>query len=236
MVKLLISPMSVEEAMESISGGADIIDIKNPLEGSLGANFPWVIREIAKLSKKHSKEVSATIGDMDFKPGTASLAALGAAHSGVDYIKVGLFRIKNEEEAYEMLKAVLRAVKDLDEKKKVIAAAYADYRNLGSISPLLLPEVGERAGVDGVMVDTALKDGKTLFDHMTSNEIGKFVYESKMRGLLCALAGGITWKHLKGIKALRPDIIGVRTLVCKNGRNSDIDRGLVDRLANMLKQ
>ena len=43
---LLISPINHEEALESIKGGADIVDVKNPKEGSLGANFPWVIKEI----------------------------------------------------------------------------------------------------------------------------------------------------------------------------------------------
>ena len=43
---LLISPINREEALESIKGGADIVDVKNPKEGSLGANFPWVIKEI----------------------------------------------------------------------------------------------------------------------------------------------------------------------------------------------
>jgi len=86
-MKVLVSPMNVAEALQAIEGGADIIDVKNPAEGSLGANFPWVIREISEIAKKHGKEISATTGDMPFKPGTASLAALGAAVAGADYIK-----------------------------------------------------------------------------------------------------------------------------------------------------
>ena len=33
---LLISPINHDEAIESIEGGADIVDVKNPKEGSLG--------------------------------------------------------------------------------------------------------------------------------------------------------------------------------------------------------
>ncbi|MEM0353700.1 MAG: (5-formylfuran-3-yl)methyl phosphate synthase, partial [Archaeoglobaceae archaeon] len=79
---VLVSPKDLSEALEAIEGGADIIDVKNPSEGSLGANFPWVIRDVANIAKKYRKEVSATTGDMPFKPGTASLAALGAAIAG----------------------------------------------------------------------------------------------------------------------------------------------------------
>ena len=95
---LLISPINHEEALESIKGGADIVDVKNPKEGSLGANFPWVIKEIRELTPE-DKLVSATLGDVPYKPGTVSLAAMGAHVSGADYIKVGLYGTKNYDEA-----------------------------------------------------------------------------------------------------------------------------------------
>ena len=42
MLKLLVSVIDEEDAREAYRGGADIIDVKNPEEGALGANFPWV--------------------------------------------------------------------------------------------------------------------------------------------------------------------------------------------------
>ena len=84
-MQLLVSPSTIDEAKHSAA--ADIIDVKKPSEGSLGANFPWVIREIKTLS---DKPVSAAIGDFDYKPGGASLAAYGAACAGADYVKIGL--------------------------------------------------------------------------------------------------------------------------------------------------
>ena len=42
-MKLLVSPRTIEGAIEAINGGADIVDCKNPDEGSLGATFPWII-------------------------------------------------------------------------------------------------------------------------------------------------------------------------------------------------
>lgn len=39
-MRLLVSPMNMEEAQAALAGGADILDVKNPKEGSLGANFP----------------------------------------------------------------------------------------------------------------------------------------------------------------------------------------------------
>ena len=236
MIRILVSPMNVDEAIESVRGGAHIIDVKNPKEGSLGANFPWVIRSIAEIARKHRKEVSATIGDMDYKPGTASLAALAAAYSGADYIKVGLYGVRTENEAYDLLSAVVKAVKDFDSDKKVVAAAYADFKRINAISPLSLPAIGEKAGVDGVMIDTAIKDGSSLFDHMDVQSIASFVDESHDMGLFCALAGSISWNHLEMLKELKPDIIGVRTMVCENGRNSKIRSEIVRKLVSEVSE
>lgn len=229
-MKVLVSPMSLAEAVEAIEGGADIIDVKNPAEGSLGANFPWVIAEVAELAKKHGKEISATTGDMPFKPGTASLAALGAAVAGADYIKVGLYGVKNAEEAYEMMSAVVRAVKDYDSSKKVVAAGYGDFYRISSVSPLDLPAVVSKAGADIVMVDTAIKDGSSLFDHMKIEDVRKFVTLAKENGLMVALAGNIGWGHIEMLKELSPDIIGVRSIVCEGDRSSMIKRELVVKL------
>ncbi|RLI83711.1 (5-formylfuran-3-yl)methyl phosphate synthase [Archaeoglobales archaeon] len=234
-MRVLVSPMSYEEAIECLNGGADIIDVKNPKEGSLGANFPWVISSIRKLVKENGKEISATTGDFDFKPGTASLAALGAAVAGADYIKVGLYGIKNIDQAYEVLKGVTKSVKDYDADKKVVGAAYADYSKINAISPFDLPEAAQKAEVDVIMIDTAIKDGLTLFDHLKSEQLEKFVDMARENGMLCALAGSINWNHLEALKKISPDIIGVRTIVCEGGRQSKIKQELVEKLMREMR-
>ncbi|WP_456477728.1 (5-formylfuran-3-yl)methyl phosphate synthase [Geoglobus ahangari] len=229
-MKVLVSPMSIEEAVESLKGGADIIDVKNPAEGSLGANFPWVIRQVKELVEREGKLLSATVGDLDFKPGTASLAALGAAYAGADYIKVGLFGVKTAEQVYEMMSKVVRAVKDFNPSAMVVAAAYADHSRVGAVSPLEIAEPAYRAGCDGIMVDTAIKDGKNLFEFMDAEALERFISSAHERGMFCALAGSLSWNHMDILKSLEPDIIGVRTMVCENGRNSMIRSELVAKL------
>ena len=39
-LRLLVSVLDVAEAAQAVEGGAHIVDVKNPREGSLGANFP----------------------------------------------------------------------------------------------------------------------------------------------------------------------------------------------------
>ena len=81
-MRLMISVVSAEEARAALQAKADLLDVKNPAEGSLGAQFPGIIKEITKMASGRA-QVSAAIGDMPNLPGTASLAALGAAACGV---------------------------------------------------------------------------------------------------------------------------------------------------------
>ena len=76
--------MNEIEALQAIAGGADIIDVKNPQEGPLGANYPWVIKKIREITPKNI-EVSCTLGEVPNLPGSISLAALGAASLASPY-------------------------------------------------------------------------------------------------------------------------------------------------------
>lgn len=213
-MKLLVSPMNLKEAYEAISGGADIIDIKNPKEGSLGANFPWVIKDIQKIVPGNV-EISAPIGDLAFKPGLATLAAYGLATLGIDYIKFGLYGIANERESLEISKNICRGVRGFN--LKVVLAGYADFKHIGSISPLKLPKIAQKAGADIAMIDTAIKNGNGLLDHLSIRELEKFTIEAHGYGLEVALAGSLREKDIRRINEIGADIIGVRGAVCENG-------------------
>jgi len=228
-MRLLVSPKNVEEAKSAVEGGADIIDVKNPKEGSLGANFPWVIKEIREIVPKNIP-LSATIGDFCFKPGTASLAALGAVTAGADYIKIGLYDIKTKNEAIEMVYSVSRSIKEYDQDKKVVIAAYSDFERIGSISPLLLPEICKDYNVDVVMVDTGIKDGRSTLEFMSIDTIKTFINDSHSNGFEVAIAGSLNEDDIVKLTMFGPDIIGVRGIVCGGDRNADIDKNLVKAL------
>ncbi len=232
-MKLLASPKDVEEAKEAVRGKADIIDVKNPEEGSLGANFPWMIRRIREEIDERIP-VSATIGDFDFRPGTASLAAVGAALSGAEYIKVGLFGIKNKDQAIKMMRAVSKAVKDIDSNKKVVSAFYSDYKRLGSISPFSISDVASEAEIDVAMVDTGIKDGHSTLHFLSEDQLREFVSDARSVGLETAIAGSLKFEDIPAIKRIRPDIIGVRGMICGGDRGGRIKRELVRRLKDML--
>ena len=98
----------------------------------------------------------------------------------------------------------------------VVASGYADYKRFDGLNTSDLVQAGRDAECDVVMVDTAMKDGKTLFDVLTYNEIEDFVGMAKDASLLVALAGSIKAHHADQLIKLDPDIIGVRGAVCES--------------------
>ncbi len=228
-MQLLVSPSSIEEAKRSFA--ADIIDIKKPSEGSLGANFPWVIKEIKSFSPK---PVSAAIGDFDFKPGGAALAAYGAACAGADYVKIGLM-FDGEDRALELIRAVVKAVKTEFPEKFVVIAAYSDCERLGTISPAALSPLAAEGGADLAMIDTGKKDGKSTFAFMNESELAKFTRTNRSLGLRTALAGALKFEDLGALKRINPDIIGVRGMVCGGDRNATIREDLVEEALRSIR-
>ncbi|MEV0122133.1 (5-formylfuran-3-yl)methyl phosphate synthase [Streptomyces sp. NPDC050703] len=215
---LLISPDGVEEARDCAKAAEhlDIVDVKKPDEGSLGANFPWVIKEIRETIPAN-KPVSATVGDVPYKPGTVAQAALGAAVSGATYIKVGLYGCTTPDQAVDVMRGVVRAVKDHRPDALVVASGYADAHRIGCVNPLALPDIAHRSGADAAMLDTAVKDGTRLFDHLTQEVCARFVRLAHEADLLAALAGSVRTADLGALTRIGTDIVGVRGAVCGGG-------------------
>jgi (5-formylfuran-3-yl)methyl phosphate synthase len=225
---LLVSPCSIEEASRSLA--ADIIDVKRPAEGSLGANFPWVIQAVKGMTEK---PVSAAIGDFAYRPGSAALAAYGAACAGADYVKIGLM-FDGRERAREVIAAVVRAVKEEFPEKSVVIAAYSDYARLGTISPSEAACLAAEGGADVAMVDTGLKDGRSTFDFMDEDALSDFTEANRDSGLRTALAGSLRFEDIATLKRINPDIIGVRGMVCGGDRSATIEPALVEKALRMI--
>jgi len=216
-IKLLISPKTIEEAKIVILANVDFIDCKNPEEGSLGANFPWIIKEMKNLIPTNSSQLlSATIGDFPNLPGSASLAALGAAVSGADIIKVGLKGPKTIEEGIKLMKCVVKAVKNYNKEIMVVTAGYADYSRMDAgLDFLSIPTIAAKSGADVAMLDTYIKDKKGLFDFLNVGQLIEFKEKANQLNLKVALAGKLKKNVLHKIRKVSPDIIGVRSMVCE---------------------
>jgi len=222
-MRLLVSVISAQEARRALAGGADIIDVKDPGEGALGAPSPRilsaVVREVGAVAP-----VSVALGDLPNLPHTAALAARGAALSGADYVKVGLRGVRELEAAVALMRAVADAV---EPKTAVIAAAYGDAEALNppALAPTWLPELVGRAGISGALVDTFVKDGRGLYGWLSDSELSDLIARTHRAGGSFAVAGQLTLDQLRRAPA---DVVGVRSVVCRGGdRAAELDAELV---------
>ncbi len=233
-LKLLISVTCLEEALEALKGGADIIDVKNPLEGSLGGHYPWVVKKIRETIT--SVEVSAAVGDSPYLPGLVSLACYGLTLCGVDYVKIGVYGPKNIDEALKLAETSCKAVKTANEKTRVVLAGYADYREAKCLNPLVIPDVAYRVNADVAMIDTKIKNGLKTLHHLEINELKEFINRTHNYGLKAALAGSLRLEDIKIAREIEADIIGFRGAACKGDRiNGRISSELVSELKKQLK-
>jgi uncharacterized protein (UPF0264 family) len=101
----------------------------------------------------------------------------------------------------------------------VVAAGYADWRRFDGLSTDDLVNAARDAHCDLVMVDTAIKDGKNLFDNMSLEEIKDFVDKGHKAGMRVALAGSVKAPHAELLFDVGADVVGVRGAVCEDSND-----------------
>jgi len=213
MTKWLASVQSVEEAQTLASTLPDILDMKKPSQGALGALPTEIVGNIVDLVNGEC-QTSATIGDLAMDAAVIGPAILAMAETGVDYVKIGIFP---EESLRECLNEIAPAIKAL--KTPVIAVLFADK----PVEPNIHKRLSE-SGFKGIMVDTAVKNGKHLLDHMSLVELSQFVSAAKQQNLLCGLAGALRQEDISVLSALGPDYLGFRSALCEQRqRNNGLD-------------
>src|SRR4051812_42317194 len=86
---LLVSVRSPEEALAALTGGADVIDVKEPDRGSLGAADPGTITDIARAVNGRAP-VTAAVGELvDWKQ-FEFVGPRSSQHDAVLLFKFGL--------------------------------------------------------------------------------------------------------------------------------------------------
>ncbi|CAG7856826.1 hypothetical protein MCAMS1_01461 [biofilm metagenome] len=218
MTGMLASVNSLEEARLVLAAQVDIIDLKEPGAGSLGALPTALITEIvADIDKRVL--TSCTIGDLPMDAKQVYSATSAVAQTGVDYVKVGIFPGDGTD-------AVLEKLADLAQRFRLIAVLFADAQpDFGIIDWL------HRIGFSGIMLDTLDKSNGALTEIMRLKELECFVINVKSRQLICGLAGSLRLDDVPQLLRLQPDYLGFRGALCeKNDRSGRINSLSVEQL------
>jgi FolB domain-containing protein len=222
MTLFLASVTGAEEAEVAAAHGADIIDLKDPAKGALGALAEREVRVVvAGIAGR--RPVSAVIGDLPMRAEAVFAAASAMAGTGVDFIKVGLFPEPGRE-------ACIRALQPLARATKIIGVMFAD---LGP-DPALIRTMAE-AGFAGAMLDTGRKDGRRLLDHTDIPALREFVAACRSHGIMAGLAGSLETPDVPRLLLLQPDVLGFRTALCADRkRTAPIDAACVEMVRELI--
>ncbi len=200
---MLASINSLDEALQIQHLGIDIIDLKQPAKGALGA-LPLPEIQTIVDTLRPTNTLSATIGDLPMEPDRVQHAVLSMAASGVDYIKIGFFS------AGDTLATLNRLKSDIEQNNlRLIAVLFADQQPDFS----LIPRLAE-TGFSGVMLDTADKQNGSLLDVMPLKRIEQFVQHAKQYQLLTGLAGSLRQTHIHQLLPFQADYLGFRGALC----------------------
>lgn len=210
MTLFLASVRDLAEAETALLAGADIIDLKEPAHGALGAVDDAVTASILAAIGGEAP-VSATIGDLPMHPPAVVQAVRRRAAQGVDFVKLGLFTDGDPL-------GCLTALRPLSASVSFIVVVFAD--RLPSFDAI---EAASAAGATGIMLDTADKDTGSLLDHLPLEEIGSFVARARASGLMVGLAGSLRAGHVPELLGLNPDLLGFRGALCGGTRNGSLD-------------
>ncbi len=204
MTKWLASVKSLDEAKALEQTLPDILDLKDPANGALGALPLSVVSSVVDWVAGRC-ETSATVGDLVMKPEVISAEVKAMAETGVDFVKVGLFAEPAIESCLQGLQETLSAL-----NTPVIAVIFADQTQDISVVASI-----KQAGFSGVMVDTASKNGQGLLDHWKEIQLSEFIRTADEYQLLCGLAGALSVEDIDRLEALGADYLGFRSALCE---------------------
>ncbi len=213
---LLISLRKLDELSEEIINEVDILDLKDPLNGSIGA---WDLQDIKKVICRFKKqiEISATLGDI-FINDKFLIKLKQFDKLNLDYIKFGLLSMN--------IKNLFDKIKFLGErqfKTKLVCVVFVDICNHFNLVYKKL-DLFDECGIKYIMLDTYDKNNGDLLSFCNISKLDKFISKCKKFDIKIGLAGSLKETHIPLMMKLKPNILGFRSAICKfNKRMSEVD-------------
>lgn len=222
---LLVSVRSVDEAEQIDRLGVDVIDLKEPARGPLGACDPDIWHRCLAASP-FAGEWSAALGEMD-----SAIPLAAEVPPEFCFAKAGPAGIDRPADLVALWTDLRRR---LPTSVALVAVAYADWLAAGTLAPERVLDEAARSGLRTLLIDTFGKDGRSTAEHLTLARLQALVAKADEAGCEVVVAGGVTFESLATLASLGIRRVGVRGGVCEGDRESRIDPAAVARWTNCL--
>lgn len=203
MIQLLISVKDVAEAITALDSGVDIIDLKDPNVGALGALDMALTRQIVKAANGRAT-ISATVGEQHANLEALEHEILLRKQAGVDIVKIALNDWQDNSEFWIIMRALTGA------GVRLVAVIFANLNvDLNIISHI------KNAGFEGAMLD--IQDKRLRLPEICDDKVLRaFVNQCEKMGLRSGLAGSLGIQDIDILCRVKPKYIGFRGGVCQN--------------------
>ncbi len=216
MTRLLVSVRSATEAEAALGGGAALIDVKEPAHGSLGRASDDVIADVVRVVAGQ-RPISAALGEW----ADALFNPLPPSGLPLTFVKWGLAGSQAMKGAWRPELAI--TMKQVDEQLpncRAVTVSYADWRRAGAPRPQEVCSFAIKHAAGAFLIDTWQKDGTTLLDWLSLQEIQQLQERCRIANVPVALAGSLGLEEIHTLLPLRPDWIAVRGAVCLGQKRS----------------
>lgn len=223
MTRLLVSVRNANEARAALAGGADLIDIKEPARGALGAATTDVWSAV-RAAVGDQRPVSAALGEL----GVIDLASFDAdACEGLAYVKAGLAEATIDDRWRQRLRTLQER---LPTPTQLVAVAYADHARANAPSPWLVLDAARELDLRVLLIDTYDKQHGPLWQSLSDAELHEFCLATRQAKIAIALAGSLSLACMPRALELEPEWIAVRGAACPRGRASEVASSSVSAL------
>jgi uncharacterized protein (UPF0264 family) len=225
MTRLLVSVRNVEEAQIAIAEGVDLIDVKEPSRGALGAADPVTLKAIARCVAGRVP-LSAALGEL-----LEGVSLPPRLASQLRYAKFGLAGCARRTDWRARWQ---RAIACLPPGVGAVAVAYADAAAADAPDVESVLALARAVGCAAVLFDTFEKSNGSIVNHFGLPRLARLIDQSRDAGLLAVVAGGMGVDEIRQVLTLAPDYVGVRGAACRGDRSGQLDAKQVTRLVELV--
>lgn len=226
MTRLLVSVRSLAEARTALAAGVDLIDLKEPGHGSLGAVAPATAAEVAGALAGRVA-LSMALGELS----SCDCESAAMVPRGISFAKLGLAGCATNK---HWPRDWARVLERLPQGTVPVGVIYVDWRHAQAPHPDAVLDHARALACRAVLLDTYDKSGGELVFHCSDDELARLVTAIRQAGMLSVLAGSLTKTAAARVLVHRPDYIAVRGAVCRGSRNGTLDVDLVGEWVELL--
>ncbi len=208
MTRILGSIRNLQEAQLLFAAAIDILDLKEPDRGALGAVDFSTVRATVQWVRGR-RQVSAAAGTAE-EPGILAQAQR-LSTTGADFVKVGFAEASQQPLLAQLCSAI-------EPPTRAVAVLFADCPGM---NPMQWIEPACAAGCIGLMLDTADKHSGSLTHYLKPSHAQAWVQAVRRAGLLCGLAGRLDSASARQYLPACPDYLGFRSALCDQAQRTN---------------